>query len=150
VQPPATQLLGEGRLRWLGLSVYDARLWIAPGFDASALAQHAFALELTYHRNFRATDIARRSLEEMLRAGPIAPVQARRWESELAALLPDVQPGDRIAGMHLPGRGVRFLFNGRSAGEIADPEFAARFFAIWLGPTTSEPALRAALLGRTP
>ena len=43
-----------------------------------------------------------------------------------------------------------FLFNGSLRVEIADPEFARRFFAIWLDPQTSAPALRAALLRRPP
>jgi hypothetical protein len=30
---------------------------------------------------------------------------------------------------------------------IADPVFASLFFAIWLGPATSQPGLRAAFLG---
>jgi hypothetical protein len=33
-------------------------------------------------------------------------------------------------------------------GEIAEPEFARLFFAIWLDPRTSAPDLRAALLRR--
>ena len=40
-----------------------------------------------------------------------------------------------------------FLVNGRTAGEIADAEFARLFFAIWLGPATADRNLRAALLG---
>jgi hypothetical protein len=148
--PPATQLRGQGELRWLGLAVYDARLWVAPGFDPAAPERHAFELELVYHRAFRAADISRRSIEEMRRAGPIAPQDAQRWQAQLARVLPDVRPGDRIAGVHLPGTGLRFLVNGRPVGDIEDAGFAARFFAIWLGPDTSEPALRDALLGQRP
>ena len=33
----------------------------------------------------------------------------------------------------------------QAIGELRDPEFARRFLAIWLGPNTSEPALRRAL-----
>ena len=59
---------------------------------------------------------------------------------------PDVKKGDRIVGVYQPGNGARFFFNGASRGEIRDAAFAERFFAIWLGPRTSEPAMRAALL----
>jgi hypothetical protein len=140
-------LAGQGRLTFLGLSVYDARLWVGPAFDAAAFANHPFVLELAYLRGLEGAQIARRSVQEMRRSGPLPDEQASRWEAALRAVIPDVGAGDRIAGVHRPGRGAVFLVNGKPAGEIADPEFARRFFAIWLAPTTSEPALRAALLG---
>ena len=120
------------------------------GFRQSAFDQSAFALELRYLRAFQGGDIARRSLQEMRRAGPIADDDAQRWEDALRRLLPDVEPGDRIVGLNRPGRGAAFLVNGRWAGEIADPRFARLFFGIWLGPATSQPALRQALLAGTP
>ena len=147
---PALQPAGSGRLTWLGFSAYDARLWVGPGFRHARFAQHVLALELTYARAFSARQIAERSIEEMRRAGPLAPGDAARWQDELRRLLPDVQAGDRILGLHRPGRGALFLVNGRPAGEIAEPGFSARFFGIWLDPATSAPALREALLADTP
>jgi len=144
---PQARLQGTARLTWLGLHVYDARLWVAPGFAAAQPHGHAFALELTYARAFRGRDIAGRSLTEMRRAGEIESEVAGRWEAELAALLPDVKPGDRITGVHRPGRGASFFVNDRHAGDIADARFAERFFSIWLGAHTSQPAMRANLLG---
>lgn len=139
--------MGQGRLTFWGLQVYDATLWAAPGFRAQSFDQHALALELSYLRDLEAEDIARVSLEQMRRHGEIAPEQAQRWRAQLAAVLPDVRRGDRLTGLHRPGQGVAFLHNGRPIGEIADGRFARLFFAIWLGEATSEPALRQALLG---
>ena len=147
---PGLQPAGAGRLTWWGLQAYDARLWVAPGFRHRRFEQHAFALELTYARAFSGADIASRSLEEMRRAGPLAEQDAARWQEQLRALLPDVRPGDRITGVHQPQAGARFLLNGKPLGEIADPQFATRFFGIWLAPGTSAPELRAALLAGTP
>jgi len=146
---PQARFAGEGRLTWWGFAAYDARLWVAPGFSQRAFDRHALALELNYLRAFSADDIARTSLKEMRRAGDIDAGQAHRWEAELRALVPDVAPGDRITGVHRPGRGARFFFNGRPLGEIADARFSALFFAIWLGPASSQQPLRAALLGDT-
>jgi hypothetical protein len=132
------------------LQAYDARLWVAPGFRHQQFDRHVFALELTYARAFSAGDIARLSLQEIRRAAPITETDAARWEQQLRALLPDVRPGDRITGVHEPGAGARFLLNGRAIGQIADPQFAPRFFGIWLAASTSAPQLRASLLAGTP
>jgi hypothetical protein len=141
------RLSGQGPLTWFGLRVYEARLWVAPGFDAREFARHAFALELTYKRSLRGRDIAGRSLDEMRKAGSFTDAQASRWREAMETIFPDVREGDRIAGIHRPGQGAAFLVNGRPAGEVADAQFAQLFFSIWLAPTTSEPALRAALVG---
>jgi hypothetical protein len=140
---------GEARFTFLGLRVYHARLWVAPGFRQSTLGSVPLALELAYERSFRAADIARRSLQEMERAGPLDPALAQRWEARLRELLPDVKPGDRLLGVHEPGRGAAFFHDGRLLGRVDDDAFSRRFFAIWLGPATSAPDLRASLLAGT-
>ncbi|MDP3858484.1 MAG: chalcone isomerase family protein [Stagnimonas sp.] len=142
--------VGQGRLSWLGFDAYDAALWAPAGFRATEFARHAFTLELAYLRSFRGSDIAKRSIDEMRRAGEFSGTDADRWRAALERVLPDVRPGDRITGVHEPGRGARFLVNGRDAGAIEDPRFAALFFSIWLGPATSQPALRRALLSGAP
>lgn len=147
---PGAVPAGSARLTFWGFAVYDARLWVTPGFRQGSFDAHAFALELSYLREFRASDIARRTIDEMRRAAPLDAAQARRWEEQLEQVLPDVREGDRLLGVHHPGRGAEFFRNGQRLGEIADAEFARRFFAIWLGPTTSEPALREGLLAGTP
>ena len=138
---------GSGELRFLGLSIYQARLWVSPRFDAGDFGAHPLALELTYQRAFSAEAIAKRSLEEMRRIGSFTEVQATRWQQALQAALPDVQPGDRLVGLYQPGTGATFQLRGRTVGTVPDPAFARLFFGIWLSPLTSEPQLRAALLG---
>ncbi len=140
------QLAGSGTLRFLGLEVYQARLWVRPGFTQTNWAHQALALELRYARGFSAEAIAQRSIEEMQRQQTVPAVQAKRWQAELAALLPDVAAGDRLVGVYAPGEGARFVFNNKALGRIDDPLFARLFFGIWLSPQSSEPTLRAALL----
>ena len=141
-----TRLAGQGLLRFWGLEVYQASLWVGPAFRPESFASQPFALELEYRRAFKAGAIAERSIQEMRRLGSFSEAQAQRWQRALQAALPDVRPGDRIVGLHRPGLGARFEQGGRLLGEVADPEFARLFFAIWLSPGTSEPALREALL----
>jgi hypothetical protein len=137
---------GEARLTVWGFAVYDARLWVAPAFSQAAWERHAFVLELTYLRELRGQAIADRSIEEMQQQQPIPPEQAARWREQLRALIPDVRPQDRIAGIHRPGRAAILYVNGARLGEIAEPEFVSRFFGIWLSPRTSQPAMRTSLL----
>ena len=96
--------------------------------------------------HFNGEDIARRSLDEMRRQGPVSDAQAQAWLAAMRAAFPDVKKGDRITGVHEPGVGARFFHNGEARPPVRDPVFAQRFFAIWLDARTSEPALREALL----
>jgi hypothetical protein len=144
---PQTRLVGSGEMRYFGLHIYDARLWAPTPLSAEGWTSQPFALELQYARAFDAAAIARRSLDEMRRQGPIAPARLERWRATMQATFPGVRDGDRLTGIHLPESAARFHFNGRFVGEWTDAELARQFFGIWLAPQTSEPALREALLG---
>ena len=144
---PQARLLGQTRLSVWGFKIYDARLWGLPGFNAQGYASQPVALELAYLRDFAASDIAERSLKEMGRSASVSAAQARQWTADMLRVFPNVKAGDRIMGVHRPGAGASFWVNGQRGGEIADAEFARLFFGIWLSPQTSEPAMRAALLG---
>ena len=145
---PGGRLQGESRLRFFGLLIYDARLWVGAQPVQADWATVPFALELQYARQLKGAQIAERSLKEMQRQGDIPPETEQRWLATLKQWVPDVKEGDRITGVNLPGRGLKFYFNGVARAESADTELARVFFGIWLSPRTSEPALREALLGR--
>ena len=138
---------GQGTLRFWGMDIYRARLWVSPGFAASDYAALPLALELTYARAFSAEAIAKRSVVEMRRIGAFSAAQATRWQQALQAALPDVKPGDRLVGLYQPGSGATFTLRGRTVGAVDDPAFARLFFGIWLSAQTSEPQLRTELLG---
>jgi len=140
------RLSGSTRLRVWGFEVYDARLWVAPGFVATNYAAHAFALELTYRRAFKGSALAERSISEMQRQRPLTAQQTQDWRQQLGAVFPNVAEGDRIMALYRPGTGVLLRWNEQPLGELRDPVLASRFMGIWLGADTSEPAMRAALL----
>ncbi len=149
-QLPQAQAAGSTRMRFLGLSIYDAQLWVAPGFDAAQYAAHPLALELRYLRSLKGKSIAERSVQEMRRGGPLDAATEQAWLQAMVEAFPDVKEGDRLTGVHMPGAGTRFFFNGALRATVADPAFGAPFFGIWLAPWTSEPRLRDALLARGP
>ena len=59
----------------------------------------------------------------------------------------DVKPGDRYALTYVPGVGTELAFNGKPRGVIEGADFAAAYFAIWLGPQPLDNSLKEKLLG---
>lgn len=143
------RLQGAGTLRWLGLKIYEARLFAPDRLHPTQFSQQPFALELTYARDFSGGSIAEKSVDEIRRLGLGNPGQHQAWRTQMLAIFPNVKAGDRIRGIHQPGSGAQFFHNGRPIGRIDDTEFAQAFFAIWLDPRTAEPTLRQELLGLT-
>jgi hypothetical protein len=157
VAPPAAvtaaiadaRLSGDGVLRWFGLKIYEARLWVdRDGLDPMRFARAPFALDLRYARALKGDAIARTSLEEMTRLGFGDPQRRDAWFAAMRRIFPDVEDGDRLTGVNRPGGGVQFYRNDRNIGAVPDPDFAAAFFAIWLDPRTNAPELRDRLLDR--
>jgi len=143
---PQGEKVGTGRMRYLLWDVFDATLWVQPGFAAPQYYEHPFALELRYLRKFSGAELVASSLQEMRRIRGLDPAKELAWSAAMRSAFPNVEPGDRITGVHRPGVGARFFFNGRLQAVVDDADFARTFFGIWLSPNTSEPRLRSALL----
>ena len=143
----ASRLQGRATMRFFGFSVYDVRLWAGADFAPQRYESHAFALELQYARKFEGAAIAQRSIVEMRRSGSVSDSQAQAWQAAMTRAFPDVAPGDRLTGVHVPGEATRFFHNGKRTSAVPDPMFARAFFGIWLAATTSEPDLRRQLIG---
>lgn len=58
----------------------------------------------------------------------------------------DVRPGDRYALTYIPGRGTELSHNGEPLTVIEGADFAAAYFAIWLGPEPLDAGLKRELL----
>ena len=138
---------GSGEMTWFGISLYRATLWVAGADPENLPGNGPIALQLDYRRDIPRERLVQSSLDEMRRLGADE-AQLARWASDLRRVFPDVKEGDSIVGVHHPGRGASFYHRGQASGEVADAEFARRFFAIWLDPETRSPSLRASLLKR--
>lgn len=140
---PKAQRVGQGEMRWLGFSVYEAELW---GGQANFDAARPYALRLRYQRNIAASRLVTTSVDEMRRLG--APeARLKDWEGLMGQAFVDVKPGDEIIGVHTPGQGARFYAGTRLTLDTRDADSSRWFFAIWLHPETREPELRRALIG---
>ena len=144
------RLAGTGKLTWYGFHVYDAALFVAPGFELANAAAQSFVLELTYARRLDGKGIAEASRDEIARLGFGSDEQRARWHEQMLRLFPNVEKGRRLAGVNVPGSGARFYFDGQFIGAIEDPAFARAFFAIWLDERTRAPQLRENLLKGPP
>lgn len=142
---PSPRLSGQAVLRFFGLRVYDARLWVGEG-SASDLFERELFLELRYGLSLKGERIAARSVDEMAGIGQGSEAQRQAWGDAMRRLFPDVNSGDRILGQYAPRGPSRFFYNDRPLGVVEDPDFGRAFFGIWLDPRTSEPAMREALI----
>ena len=135
---------GEAVMRFLGLKVYDVRLWtqMKPFTYADP-----FAIELVYDMALKGKDIADRSVKEMRAQGVNDEAKLRRWGDEMRRIFPDIRQGDALIGVSLPGKEARFYNREKLIATVPDPEFAKAFFDIWLSEKSSEPKLRLKLLG---
>jgi len=141
---PSAELVGKGRLTYLGFRVFDAELY-APGGKYSASSP--FALKLTYLRNFKGEAITESSVKEIRRQGGVSAAKLASWEKQMQAIFPNVSKGQSITGVRTSGGSTVFYYGSRKLGTISDPAFTRKFFSIWLGNNTRNPQLRARLVG---
>lgn len=141
------QMQGSGEMRWFGFAIYGAKLWRS---GEQWQSDAPYALELTYRRSISAEQLVNTSIDEILRLGGADQQRdekrLQQWRTALERVFPSVREGDIIIGLHEPGRGARFFFNGKPTGSLDDARLAAAFFAIWLDPRTKAPELRTRLL----
>jgi len=143
---PHAKPVGQGELRWFGLSIYTAILWSE---HRPFEPQSPFALQLTYHRHITKERFVNTSLEEIKRLSGqrFTADKLREWEMLMSQAFPDVDDGDQLIGIFIPYRGCRFYDKNGLRTEIDDLEFAQVFFAIWLDPRSKDSDLRNHLLG---
>jgi hypothetical protein len=141
---PDARAVGEARLSILIWDVYDATLYAPAGrWQASC----PFSLSLAYLRDLSGSEIADRSVEEIRKQGFSDEIRLAAWHKQMRDIFPDVHKGSSLTGVCMADGTTLFIRNGKEIGKIRDKEFSKRFFDIWLGERTSEPALRRQLLG---
>ena len=135
---------GAAVMRFIGLKVYDVRLWtpMKPFTYADP-----FVVELVYDMSLKGKDIADRSVKEMRAQGFKDETKLKRWGDQMTKIFPDIKSGDTLIGLSIPGKEARFYNREKLIATVPDPEFAKAFFDIWLSEKSSEPQLRLKLLG---
>jgi putative methionine-R-sulfoxide reductase with GAF domain len=150
------QLRGSGQLRFLGMKVYNASLYVKQPVTGNIAFDRDFALDIAYLMSLKGAAIAERSVKEMRKVGYEDEAKLARWASRMKEIFPDVQSGDHLIGVfdveESASSKAKASFyivqkgKPKPIGAVDDAEFAQAFFDIWLSAKTSEPKLRAALL----
>lgn len=149
--PQPLELCSASLLRWKRLlKVYVAALYldeceVLPARPSDAPQR----LELAYLRGFDGPQFAKAAetvLERSFDADVLAPLRERI--ADLHAAYRDVDAGDRYTLTYLPGTGTELALNGKPLIIVPGADFAAAYFAIWLGPEPADVGLRDRLLKR--
>jgi hypothetical protein len=140
---PDSGMVGSGELTWFGMTVYTATLYAPNGIFRP---EDPHALRIDYRFKFSRSELALSSLNEIRKLRDYKK-HDDAMRASLESVFTDVAEGDHIIGVHHPGDGAAFYSAGEPLGRIDDPVLAQAFFSIWLSPDTSEPGLRAQLLG---
>ena len=98
-----SQPQGAGRLNFWGFHIYDATLYRAGNSSSSD-----FALNIQYQKSFSGSAIASKTADEMKKIG-VPEMQAVIWGKELAAVFPNIEPGQSITGIYSPKVGTTFF-----------------------------------------
>ncbi len=139
----ALSIVGSGTYKKLGFLIYHATLWAPNGkFDKSK----PYALQISYDRSLSKSTIVD-STTDSIREEGVDDRKLAEWRKKLEAVLPEVNDGDELVGLALPGKDSRLFLNGELIARLRDPELSNAFFAIWLGKTADK-SLHSALLGK--
>lgn len=141
VQVPNLPLVGSGTFRWYGLRLYDVE------YREAADACRPRILRITYARRISADRLVKATREQWQEIGLNDAPNLRGWLRQASAIWPDVEPGDFLLLLIAQDGASHFFGTEGYLGTIQDPDFGAAFIAIWLSPDTTEPELRAQLLG---
>lgn len=140
----APALRGQAEVRWLGLSIYDARLFTVKGqaFDWS----RPFALELSYNRGFSQDRLISATGKELVRLeGPQTDHAAIL--DKLATCYKSVTAKDRFVAAGLTRDQIAFSLNGRPTCQLQHKNIRQRLLSIWVSDRARDPALSRQLRG---
>jgi hypothetical protein len=143
-------LRGTGRLVWMRLvTVYDAALYLPLDIAArDVLTDVPKQLELSYHvsiEGHKFGESATPFLEKNVPKEALAKLKPRI--EQLNKLYRDVKEGDRYALTYAPGKGTTLSLNNTPLGTIEGADFAAAYYAIWLGAKPISDSMRDELIG---
>jgi hypothetical protein len=142
---PDLQVVGTGVLKVFFMDIYSLTLY-SKERDYS-VSDH-FALEFNYKNSVSKKTIVDATMGELSKAPNVGPVEIKAWKQILEKGISDMQAGEKASVVFSKSGDVEFWLANQESISFKDRKFAENFAAIWLGPQTSHPKLRSALLGK--
>ena len=141
---PDLQVVGTGVLKVFFMDIYSLTLYSKERYYS--VSDH-FALEFNYRKSVSKKTIVDASMDELSKVPNVGSVEKKAWKQILEKGISDMQAGERASVVFSKSGNVEFWSENREPVSFQDLKFAKNFAAIWLGPQTSHPKLRSALLG---
>ena len=142
---PDLQVVGTGVLKIFFMDIYNLTLHSK---ERNYNASDQFALEFEYKKSVSKKTIIDASMDELSNAANVGPAETKAWKQILERGISDMQAGEKASVVFSKSGNVEFWSENRKPVSFKDLKFAKNFAAIWLGPRTSYPKLRLALLGK--
>ena len=136
---------GEATFSLLFWDLYKSSLKTTSGKYPISLEQDRLIFHIDYFADISSEDLINRTIEQWQHQR--VPKEAySSYIEQLHSIWPNITKGDSLAVL-VEAEQSSFYFNDRYIGVIADKAFGKLFVNIWLDKNTSQPALRAQLLG---
>ncbi|SES63649.1 chalcone isomerase family protein [Thalassotalea agarivorans] len=135
--------VGSARFSYFFWDIYDSKLLTPTGSYNES--EWPIQLQITYLRDIKAKALVESTQEQWQHLN----VPSQNYQDYIPMLLtmwPDIKEGDSLT-LTVNENGSMFHFNNEMIGQVQDQDFGPLFAAIWLSEGTSEPELRARLLG---
>lgn len=140
----ALKQVGQAKFSFMFWDVYDSYLYTPNGEYTSGQVD-TVVFKIRYLRNIDSNDLVESTIEQWQYIG-LTKEQYSHYIPVLGDLWPDIKKDDELALKLTPERST-FYLNGKRLGEVNDKNFGDIFINIWLAENTSQPDLRAQLLG---
>ena len=143
---PDLQVVGTGVLNVFFMDIYSLTLHSK---ERDYRVSDHFVLEFDYKKSVSKKIIVDASMDELSKASNVSSSETKAWKQILEKGISDMQAGEKASVAFSNSGGVEFWSENREPISFQDLKFAENFAAIWLGPKTSHPKLRLALLGKS-
>jgi hypothetical protein len=142
---PDLQEVGTGILKVFFMDIYSLTLHSR---ERNYKVSDHFSLEFNYKKSVSKKTIVDASIDELSKAPSVNSLEIEAWRQILEKGISDMQAGEKASVVFSKSGNVEFWSENRKFISFQDLKFAKNFAAIWLGPKTSHPKLRLALLGK--
>lgn len=141
-------LVGLGKMRYWGFSLYVAALYLPSGANPQDVLNPEVKKKLVIHylREFQPDDFIK-SGEKTIRKNELvnfADIQGAL--AKFNKLYQPVKEGDRYSLAYTPQSGLALALNGEELGRVESAKFQEAYLGIWLGKYSISEELREKLL----